>query len=361
MNNSKEILLNIMYTGTYLENENANIGHEIINLFKADNGNNYIYVLPYGSMSKKHNDKIKTILLVRRCNSKIIEILAKATDLEQVAYIEKTFKNNKKEYIKQHELQVKYIDENNITFGGVKPYKIYENNEGNDESIYITFKANTVRTVRKDLNPIYITTDKNNSNCHFMEDVDHFPSQSPKMYIQEKTKAFEVLENIINDETLWDKNTTPKVQEIIDDIKDDTDNKYNFINIIKKENDELVFSNLFKYIFDSNPNAFIKFVKEVLEIKDFSNDFMVLREKANIDLLILDKNNAIVIENKIKSSINGICERHDIGSELIQSQLKNIKILLKTIMMIKINIILFSLQIITIFVWKIMNAAKITN
>ena len=87
MNNSKEILLNIMYTGAYLENENANIGHEIINLFKADNGNNYIYVLPYGLMSKKHNDKIKTILLVRRCNSKIIEILAKATDLEQVAYI----------------------------------------------------------------------------------------------------------------------------------------------------------------------------------------------------------------------------------------------------------------------------------
>ena len=242
---------------------------------------------------------------------------------KQVAYIEKTFKNNKEEHIKQYELQVKYIDENNITFGGVKPYKIYENNEGNNESIYITFKANTVR---KDLNPIYITTDKNNSNCHFMEDVKYFPSQSPKMYIQEETKAFEVLENIINDKTLWEsKNTTPKVQEIIDKIKDDKNNEYNFINIIKKENDELVFSNLFKYIFDSNPNAFSKFVKEVLEIKDFSNNFMVLREKANIDLLILDKNNAIVIENKIKSSINGICERHDIGSELIQSQLKKYK------------------------------------
>ena len=62
---TKEILLNIMYTGTYLEDENANIGHEIINLFKADNGNNYIYILPYGSMSKKHNDKIKSILLLK--------------------------------------------------------------------------------------------------------------------------------------------------------------------------------------------------------------------------------------------------------------------------------------------------------
>lgn len=321
MNNSKEILLNIMYTGTYLENENANIGHEIINLFKADNGNNYIYVLPYGSMSKIHNDKIKTILLVRRCNSKIIEILAKATDLEQVAHIEKTY--NKEERLKQHQLQLEYIDKNNITYGKIKQYRIYENNEWDKESIYITFKANTVRKV---LNPIYITTDKNNTNCCFMEDVEHFPSQSPKMYIKEGTKAFEVLENIINNETLWEpENTTPKVQDIIDKIKDDKNNEYNFINIIKKENDELVFSNLFKYIFDSNPNAFSKFAKDVLNIDDFSSDFITLREKVDIDLLILDKNNAIVIENKIKSSINGICERHDIGSELIQSQLKKYK------------------------------------
>ena len=63
-------------------------------------------------------------------------------------------------------------------------------------------------------------------------------------------------------------------------------------------------------------------MKNVLGVKIFENEFSILREKANIDLLIVEKNNAIVIENKIKSNINGICERHDIGSELIQSQLK---------------------------------------
>lgn len=42
----KEILLNIMYNGGYLQSENQNIGHEVINLFQSDNGNNYIYVLP---------------------------------------------------------------------------------------------------------------------------------------------------------------------------------------------------------------------------------------------------------------------------------------------------------------------------
>ena len=41
---TKEILLNRMYAGNYL-NDDYNIGHEVINLFKDDNGRNYIYVL----------------------------------------------------------------------------------------------------------------------------------------------------------------------------------------------------------------------------------------------------------------------------------------------------------------------------
>ena len=38
------ILLNIMYTGKYISEYNK-IGHEIINLFKADDGNNYISLI----------------------------------------------------------------------------------------------------------------------------------------------------------------------------------------------------------------------------------------------------------------------------------------------------------------------------
>lgn len=123
-NEKKEILLNIMYTGTYLEG--TNIGHEIINFFKDDNGNNYIYVLHDGSMSKIHNDKIDTILLVRRCTSNTMEILAKATGLTQIAKIKKSFRNKEKE--EQHNLQIAYINEHNITYGGMKPYEIFKNN-----------------------------------------------------------------------------------------------------------------------------------------------------------------------------------------------------------------------------------------
>ena len=50
------ILLTRMYVGTYLQD---NIGHEVINLFRSDNGNNYIYVNEDGKINPKYNDSVK--------------------------------------------------------------------------------------------------------------------------------------------------------------------------------------------------------------------------------------------------------------------------------------------------------------
>ena len=319
VNMEEEILLNIMFTGTYLEDKN--IGHEVINLLKDDNGDNYIYVLPYGAMGREHNNKIKTIILVRRCSSKVFEIIAKATDLEQITYLRTNL--NSKEKLYQHEKQIEYLDEHNITYGGLKPYKIFEKNVGNDESMYITFKANSLLKVAK---PIYITTDKSKANksCYFMKDIKNFPSQSPKMYIKNGLKSYDVLMQIVHYKDNWIKvNRTPTVQKLFDNKKDTQQVTNNFIDIIKKEDDELVFSNLFKYIFDANPSAFCKFAKDVLDISDFSDNFTIFREQANIDLLIASDaaKSVIVIENKIKSGINGTDDRHNIASKHVQSQL----------------------------------------
>ena len=43
---------------------NESLGHEIINLFKADNGRHYIYVNPYGTINEDAKDAHK-VLLVR--------------------------------------------------------------------------------------------------------------------------------------------------------------------------------------------------------------------------------------------------------------------------------------------------------
>lgn len=127
------------------------------------------------------------------------------------------------------------------------------------------------------------------------------------------------MNQIIEAKELWeDTNTTQAISEL---PKLQKDPHFNFLKIIKQEDNELAFSNMLAYFFNINREAFSKFAHEVLSIK-IQTDFNIEREKRNIDLLISDKNNAIVIENKIKSSINGIDDRHDIYSDKVQSQLK---------------------------------------
>ena len=56
---NKEIVLNLMYNGRYLKDDN-NIGYEIINLYKSDSDENYIYLfsveLDIYSYFKSEND-----------------------------------------------------------------------------------------------------------------------------------------------------------------------------------------------------------------------------------------------------------------------------------------------------------------
>ena len=51
-----------MYVGDYLD---SNLGHEVINLFKADNGNHYIYLNATGNFAKEHSGKIGYMLFVK--------------------------------------------------------------------------------------------------------------------------------------------------------------------------------------------------------------------------------------------------------------------------------------------------------
>ena len=64
---------------------------------------------------------------------------------------------------------------------------------------------------------------------------------------------------------------------------------------------------------------FINFENKVLKINECDDDFEIAREENNIDLLIRGNKNVIVIENKIKSKING--QKYDIEGTLVQTQL----------------------------------------
>lgn len=301
------IILTRMYVGSYLQNH---IGHEIINLFRDDNGDNYIYVNQSGDINPKYNNKVRAVLIVRYVEEGVMEVVAKAENLEQIL-----FKSG--DIQKDIDAQIAYIDANRITYGGVSLHRIH--GDLREEKISITFKANTLRKAKK---PIYLieNVEKTASyDCYKFLPEKHFSKQSLKIYyhIDKHPKDYKILNNMLLDDSIWEpENTT----ECLDINEYNTQGKrFNFVSLIKKEYDELVYSNLLAYFFEQNRSVFTEFADKILGVPNIKKDYRVYREEKNIDILIKDDNTVIAIENKIKSKING--ERHDINSSRIQSQL----------------------------------------
>ncbi len=76
-----EILANQMYAGEYLAMGN-NIGHEAVNLLKADDGKRYLCVTPNGKVQGRCVESILFVRKVRR--GKTVEVVATATGLSKV-------------------------------------------------------------------------------------------------------------------------------------------------------------------------------------------------------------------------------------------------------------------------------------
>lgn len=312
---SREIIINKMYVGAYLS-EGDNIGHEIINLYKADDGKNYIYLNSQGTIDLSHGKNRITVLLVRKFATKIYKILAKA---EGITILD--FANSKLPRKERYKGQVAL----GLVYGGVSLVDLFNENSfrgslEDEKNAYATFVADRVI---KPKNQIYITDDESVSGEYtfFIRTNKGFGKQTLREFYHENEKpdSFTDLNRIIENCELWeDTDTTQKVSDL-PEIR--VDPYFNFLKIIRQEDNELAFSNMFAYFFDINRDAFSRFAHEVLSI-DIRTDFIIEREKKNIDILISDKSNTIVIENKIKSSINGINERHDIYSNQVQSQLK---------------------------------------
>ena len=162
-----------------------------------------------------------------------------------------------------------------------------------------------MRTVKK---PVFLIEEKSKrykyENHYFLPEK-HFSTQSLKMYYTEDKfpQDYDVFRKLLNDSEIWnEENTTTKID--LDEIYS-YDSHEGLLSVIKKEDDELVISNLFSYIFNNKKDVFRDFVKDVLKIKDFKINYTIAREKKNIDLLIENEDSVIIIENKIKSKING--------------------------------------------------------
>lgn len=287
----KKILINQLFSGEYLK-EGFNIGHEIINLFCDDNGNNYIFVTPSGIVNK-HN--LESILFVQHIKAKkTAEVIMKAEGLTPVSAEE--IKN-----ISYAGTNIEDIFKKNIHKGKTDDAKI---------DIFVTYRADSISFLKKGkriiltVDPDYKCDIDSASAIFLGDDIKVLFGQKMRRYLSQNSlpNIYNKIKNLLNNDSYWENASKEKVQ---DDHK-----KYSepsFLEIIRRENDELVFSNLFSYYFGIKHKMFSKFAEEVLGVADINPNsiFEIKREYKNIDLWIEDKTHLFVIENKINSGING--------------------------------------------------------
>lgn len=325
--NMECFIINRMYAGDYLKGNN--VGHEIINLFSDDNGDSYVYINPEGIIGKPYDGKVKAVLLTRMADSihrqEVLGIALMGKN-SQIVYNKGGRKN---ERIPEHMDTDAYLSEHYVTYGGVDFLKIFAKNvwNGKFENYHlITFRAEKVLMPYKNQR-IYICDKK---YAGVQEGINlkeiEFGRRSPKQYIcnDKEISDYACIVDLINNDKLWDKNRKPEKIKLFGK-KAKEEEHFNYLDIIGRQDDENVFSNLISYFIGNDGKLLQDFCAEVLGIKGVSENALVEREKSangsRMDIFIQDDKYAIVIENKIKSEINSANERHDFNGKLIQSQL----------------------------------------
>lgn len=271
-----------MFTGDYL---NDNIGHEIINLFKDDNGENYIYLCKDGKYDIKNGEPDYVIQVRRPHNTThTLEIINIATGISVF--------NGKQEDIK---------------YGGVPVTEIFKYNS-RQQDVCITFKA---KKVIKPSLPIYIYYNgekTKNENVQVIELPDKFNvSQQLREYLYKDSDNHNILSDFLA------KCTGEELSQINPNIQ--TSHQATPADIYGIGTWELAYSNAFKFFMEKH-NKFLeafcnlcikKYNDQIPLINDIKdNEYKnIYREWNHIDLLIDIRDYLFVIENKIFSDING--------------------------------------------------------
>ncbi|MBP3369425.1 MAG: PD-(D/E)XK nuclease family protein [Clostridia bacterium] len=257
----------------------------------------------------------------------------------------------------EHLYQLYYIMENDVRYGGIRVDRLFKENTSEQYglAIFLTYKAKEIKKPNK---KVYLVTD--NSSIPDVADgkdeyviikrgrlattklatyfksngkitktgetvVDEngqkkrveFSEKEKEKIKEEEKKNFECLKQLAASPIFKNGQDVKKYEPF-----EATSDGFTFLTLIKKEYDELVFSNMFQFFFshDDYRQLFIDFISKYTEGKiTLSEDFVIGREINNIDLLITDSNNVVVIENKVKSAINGL--KYDENGKLIENQL----------------------------------------
>lgn len=137
--------------------------------------------------------------------------------------------------------------------------------------------------------------------------------QGLKTYIAEEDVDYAKLSDVVNDSSLWG-DEMPQV------IAASAPSELSYMDICQRSYDELAYSNAMAYFAKKYPEIAFKLLDQLTNIKDnYHRDFVVRREENHIDLLFFNSGHLVIVENKIKSELNGI-EKDDKGV-IVKTQL----------------------------------------
>lgn len=297
MNDEKEILIAKVFCGGYLL-DGENIGHEVIDFFDTDKGERYLYIAPSGNVNDHPN--VEAVLLIRSYGNTLGEAVGLACDLENICS-----PRNKGEALP--------ITYGSVSYNGVSVDKIFAENvyRGEKEGTFnnLSYRAGSFKTPSPK-HHIFISMGKakdEDRRRHPIELICNDKNQwgHQRTYISsiDHPEAYARLKELMADEEKWEEQIGIKSIKTVSYDK----TQPSFLEIIGKEDDELVFSNLLGHYLSCSKKGFEAFAKEILGISDFGPHPTIIREsKHHVDVWIENERHIVVIENKIHSAINGV-------------------------------------------------------
>lgn len=333
----KSIVLNRMYTGSYLS---TNLGHEVINMFQADNGKHYLYLNAKGNFDKQ-GENVGYMLLVMYAGDNCLEVLALAKDLIPLASARCTLPRNynklnqkisgeQRSYI-ESQAKNEEGEKGSIHYGGAPLLELFS--DADQQNVFISYEVG----VDKNNKPQFFTP-KDRMFLYFDKDADeyqqldkgkrnpiltehNFGSTTLHQYIKAGNNDYKTIKDLIDDSTLW-KRSCSKVS-----LDSFVSHAISLIDICEIQDNENCFSNALAYFMKKYPKLWAKFFRECMNIDGFDDTFEISREEhakiknredtgGRIDLLLRDSKQFIIIENKIKSGINKV--KRELGNDLNQ-------------------------------------------
>ena len=192
------IVLDRMFSGSYLE---ENIGHEIINLYQSDNGENYIYLSPDGNFDAKYKDRIAYVILTQDNGTNQYKVVGLAEiDCDVYQHGDTILK------------QINYIVKHNVKYGGTYAHIPFMANKS-QQDIIIDFKAKALYQPTKEIIIDY-SAKRNTINNKGVLVVSvggllKKSRKSLKQYVEPSednhNPAYDVLAKFIKDAKLWKK------------------------------------------------------------------------------------------------------------------------------------------------------------